>query len=135
MTKNIKEVRVLLVDDMQPMRFLINAYLSRIGVSNVTEAINGEIALRFLQNKNFDLVICEWDMPVMNGLDLLKVMRNDPRLQHQKFIMLTAHTSAELVREAIAAGVTDYIVKPFTLPVYGETSHRWIHPADRPGVD
>lgn len=105
--------KVLVVDDMKSMRNLIRACLSELGLRNVAEAADGRSALGLMRSKPFDLIICDWDMPAMDGLELLKTIRSDERLAGLHFLMLTANAQASKVGEAIAAGVNDYVAKPF----------------------
>jgi two-component system chemotaxis response regulator CheY len=117
-TGKLKNSKVLIVDDMASVRSVIKAYLFDLGLSQVTEAANGQKALALLLEHRFDLIISDWDMPVMNGLDMLKAVRADQRLGSIKFLMLTANAKAPMVQAAIAAGVSDYIIKPFTFQIF-----------------
>ena len=107
--------KVLVVDDMKSMRSLIKACLVDLGIAmeNIAEAADGRSAMSIMQTKRFDLIVCDGDMPRMDGLELLKAVRADERLASQRFLMLTANTHAGKVGLAIAAGVSDYIAKPF----------------------
>lgn len=107
--------KVLVVDDIQSMRGLIKACLADLGIAveNMAEAPDGKSALSMMQIKRYDLIVCDWDMPTMDGLELLKAVRADERLASQRFLMLTANVHASNVAQAIAAGVDDYVAKPF----------------------
>lgn len=105
---------VLLVDDQRSMRELARFALEQIGIKKVTEAKNGNQALEKMQAQKFDLVISDWNMDGMDGLDLLKVIRADPLQKKTPFIMATGEQSKEQVQQAIQAGVNNYIVKPFS---------------------
>lgn len=107
---------VLVVDDHASIRGLTRHGLSQIGVSDVVEAANGSEALAALGQKRFDLVIADWTMDGMDGLDLLARLRANPIIGRTPFILLTARNDADSVRTAIAAGVNNYIVKPFDVP-------------------
>ncbi|GAB3449719.1 response regulator [Insolitispirillum peregrinum] len=107
---------VLVVDDHASIRGLTRHGLSQIGVSDVVEAANGTEALAALGQKRFDLVIADWTMDGMDGLDLLARLRANPIIGRTPFILLTARNDADSVRTAIAAGVNNYIVKPFDVP-------------------
>lgn len=107
---------VLVVDDHASIRGLTRHGLSQIGVSDVVEAANGSEALAALAQKRFDLVIADWTMDGMDGLDLLARLRANPIIGRTPFILLTARNDADSVRTAIAAGVNNYIVKPFDVP-------------------
>lgn len=108
------KTKILVVDDMQSMRSLIRTILHNQGFDNVIETSNGHNALQKLRAVKFDLVISDWDMPVMDGLVLLKEIRGSADLQNLPFIMLTANNQADKVKQIIAARVNDYISKPFT---------------------
>lgn len=110
---NFANRKILVVDDMKSMRSLIKACLTDMGVQEIAEAADGKSALGLLRTKRFDLTICDWDMPVMDGLELLKIVRADERLNPMRFLMLTANVHASKVGAAISAGVNDYIAKPF----------------------
>lgn len=105
--------KVLVVDDMKSMRNLIKACLGELGLTEISEAADGKMALALLRSKPFDLVICDWDMPTMDGLEVLRAVRSEERLAELRFIMLTANALDSKVREAINAGVSDYVAKPF----------------------
>ncbi len=106
-------VRVLVVDDLLTMRRLIAAILRELGITQIAEASNGPKALEYLAHHPVDLLICDWNMPGMTGLEVLQAVRADPRFKDLPVLMVTAEGSVEQVRDAIAAGVTSYVVKPF----------------------
>jgi len=119
MQLNLK-VRVLVVDDFPTMRRIVRSLLRQLGFENVDEAENGEDALKKLRSAEYGLVISDWNMPVMEGLELLKHIRNDPQLKDIPFLMVTAEAEKEKIIEAIKSGVDNYIVKPFTGDVLKE---------------
>ena len=104
---------VMLVDDMQAMRMLTRSALKHMGFKKFVECANGVEAIKRLKLMNVDLVVCDWDMPEMNGLELLHEVRADDRLKSLPFMMLTANSSADLIHECISAGVDSYMVKPY----------------------
>ena len=108
-----KNTQVLIVDDYKTMLRIIRNLLKQLGLENVDEATDGQDALVKLRNGNFGLVISDWNMAPMTGLDLLKEVRADPRLKNTPFIMITAESKTENVTAAKQAGVSNYIVKPF----------------------
>jgi len=114
------KVKVLMVDDLPTMRRILKNLLKQLGFENIDEAENGEDALRKLKSGNYGLVVSDWNMPVMKGLELLKHIRNDPQLKDILFLIVTAVAEKEKVIEAIKAGVDNYIVKPFTCEVLKE---------------
>ncbi|MBW1730408.1 MAG: chemotaxis response regulator CheY [Deltaproteobacteria bacterium] len=105
---------VLVVDDFATMRRIIKGVLKDLGFKNVIEAENGKVALSELKKEEIGLVIADWNMPEMTGIDLLKALRSDDRFKELPFIMVTAEGQKANVIEAVKAGVTNYIVKPFT---------------------
>mgnify|MGYP001604709519 CR=1 FL=1 len=108
-----KNMRVLIVDDYNTMLRILRNLLRQLDFNNVDEANNGEEALTKLKTRPFDLVISDWNMAPMTGLDLLRSVRADPNLQRLPFIMVTAESKTENVVAAKQAGVSNYIVKPF----------------------
>ena len=104
---------VLVVDDYGTMRRIIRNLLEQIGFSNTAEAEDGASALNKLKQGDFGLVISDWNMEPMTGLQLLQEVRGDSRLAKMPFIMVTAESKTENVVAAKAAGVNNYIVKPF----------------------
>ncbi|HYD98775.1 MAG TPA: chemotaxis response regulator CheY [Alphaproteobacteria bacterium] len=106
-------MNVLVVDDYATMRRIIKNLLTQIGFSNIDEADNGATALAKLREKAFGLVISDWNMEPMTGLQLLKEVRSDVKLKGTPFIMVTAESKTENVVAAKEAGVNNYIVKPF----------------------
>ena len=108
------DLKVLVVDDFATMRKIIKNILSQLGFKNIYEADDGTTALEVLKKEKIDLIISDWNMPKMSGLDLLKAVRSDPNLKDIIFIMVTAEAQKDNVIEAIKHGVNQYIVKPFT---------------------
>jgi two-component system, chemotaxis family, chemotaxis protein CheY len=104
----------LVVDDFSTMRRIIKNLLNDLGYANVTEADDGNTALPMLQNGKFDFLITDWNMPGMPGLELLKHVRADARLAKMPVLMLTAEAKREQIVEAAQAGVSGYVIKPFT---------------------
>ena len=105
---------VLIVDDFATMRRIIKGVLKELGFKNVIEAENGKVALAKLEKENVGLIISDWNMPEMQGIDFLKAVRSTPKFKDLPFIMVTAEGQKQNVVEAVKAGVTNYIVKPFT---------------------
>ena len=105
---------ILIVDDYKTMLKIIRNLLKQLGFGNVEEATDGDAALQKIRNKNYGLVISDWNMEPMSGLQLLKEIRLDAKLKDVPFIMVTAESKTENVIAAKEAGVNGYIVKPFT---------------------
>lgn len=110
-----KTMPVLIVDDFATMRRIVKTCLSQLGFTSITEAEDGKAALEKLQSGHFKLVISDWNMPNMMGIDLLRAVRADQNLKALPFIMVTAEAQKDNVIEAAKAGVSNYIVKPFTV--------------------
>jgi two-component system chemotaxis response regulator CheY len=111
------KMNVLIVDDYKTMLRIVKNLLNQIGFSNVDEASDGSEALAKAQQKDYGLIISDWNMQPMTGLQLLQAVRADARLKHVPFIMVTAESKTENVVAAKQAGVNNYIVKPFNAAV------------------
>nr|WP_279161705.1 chemotaxis response regulator CheY [Plesiomonas shigelloides] len=109
-----KDIKILIVDDFSTMRRIIKNLLRDLGFNNTHEADDGTTALPMLRNGDFDFVVTDWNMPGMQGIDLLKTIRADAALKHLPVLMVTAEAKREQIIEAAQAGVNGYIVKPFT---------------------
>lgn len=108
-----KSTPILIVDDYRTMLRIIRNLLTQLGFTHVDEATDGPAALAKLRTGRFGLVISDWNMEPMSGLELLRKMRGDPALRDLPFIMITADRKPAKVAEADRAGVSGYIVKPF----------------------
>ncbi len=104
---------ILIVDDYKTMLRIIRNLLKQLGFNNVDEAADGATALQKLRQKDYLLIISDWNMEPMTGLQLLKEVRTDNKLKAMPFIMITAESKTENVVAAKEAGVSNYIVKPF----------------------
>ena len=109
-----KDMKILVVDDFSTMRRIIKNLLRDLGFNNIEEADDGNTALPLLKKGNFDFLITDWNMPVMQGIDLLKAIRADQELAGLPVMMVTAESKKDQIVEAAKAGVNGYIVKPFT---------------------
>jgi two-component system, chemotaxis family, chemotaxis protein CheY len=114
------QLRFLVVDDFSTMRRIVKNLLQELGYANVQEADDGSTALPMLKSGNFDFVITDWNMPQLPGLELLKAVRADPNLAHLPVLMVTAEAKREQIVEAAQAGVSGYVIKPFTAQTLGE---------------
>lgn len=108
-----RNMNILIVDDYKTMLRIVRNLLKQLGFDNVDEATDGSAALQKLREKPYQLVISDWNMEPMTGLQLLKEVRADTKLKETPFIMITAESKTENVIEAKKAGVSNYIVKPF----------------------
>lgn len=107
-------MNVLIVDDFSTMRKIIKNVLKQIGIESVVEAENGKVALELLKKEQIDLIISDWIMPEMTGIDFLKACKSEESTKKIPFIMVTAEAQKGNIMEAIKSGVDNYIVKPFT---------------------
>nr|WP_113866752.1 MULTISPECIES: chemotaxis response regulator CheY [Brenneria]MCV9880400.1 chemotaxis response regulator CheY [Brenneria izbisi]MCV9883772.1 chemotaxis response regulator CheY [Brenneria izbisi]NMN91147.1 two-component system chemotaxis response regulator CheY [Brenneria salicis ATCC 15712 = DSM 30166]RBP62325.1 two-component system chemotaxis response regulator CheY [Brenneria salicis ATCC 15712 = DSM 30166]RLM30568.1 two-component system response regulator [Brenneria salicis ATCC 15712 = DS len=109
-----KELRFLVVDDFSTMRRIVRNLLKELGFNNVEEAEDGADALNKLRASTFDFVISDWNMPNMDGLELLQTIRADGALSKLPVLMVTAEAKKENIIAAAQAGASGYVVKPFT---------------------
>ncbi|NLJ93105.1 MAG: response regulator, partial [Aeromonadales bacterium] len=109
-----KNMKILIVDDFSTMRRIIKNLLRDLGFNNTFEADDGSTALPMLKGGDFDFVVTDWNMPQMQGIDLLKAIRADESLKHLPVLMVTAEAKREQIIAAAQAGVNGYVVKPFT---------------------
>jgi len=107
-------MKILVVDDMVTMRRIVKNILKQLGFGNVDEAENGQEALQKLRADTFGFVVSDWNMPVMTGIDMLRAIRADEKLKAIPVLMVTAEAQQSNLIEAVQAGVSNYIVKPFT---------------------
>src|SRR6056297_3295730 len=108
-----KNMRILSVDDFSTMRRIVKNILKQLGYTNVDEAENGAAGIEAMREKKYDLVISDWNMPVKTGIEFLKEVRSDPELKDTPFLMVTAEAEKDNVVEAMQAGVSNYVLKPF----------------------
>ena len=108
-----KDLKILVVDEFSATRTIVINYLSKLGYKNTVEAEDGFSALARLKSALFDLVVTDWSMSDMSGLDLLKQMRADSDLKHIPVLMVTSEDLQGNIVTAIKAGLNDYIVRPF----------------------
>lgn len=107
-------MKILVVDDFSTMRRIIKNLLKDLGFTNVQEADDGNTALPMLNQSDFDFVVTDWNMPGMQGIDLLRAIRASDRLKHLPVLMVTAEAKKEQIVAAAQAGVNGYVIKPFT---------------------
>lgn len=119
-----RNIKILVVDDFSTMRRIVKNLLQELGFDNIQEADDGNTALPLLKTNKFDLVITDWNMPGMTGIELLKAIRANPTLKSTPVLMVTAENSREQIIEAAQNGVNGYIVKPFTANTLKEKMER-----------
>lgn len=109
-----KDLTVLIVDDFLTMRRIVRKILRDLDFQNIIEAEDGTAAIDVLNTNKVDLIVSDWNMPKMTGLELLRHVRSDDRTKDLPFLMVTAEAQKENIVEAVKARVSNYIVKPFT---------------------
>lgn len=115
-----KTIKILIVDDFSTMRRIVKNLLNDLGFFNTAEADDGTTALEELRRNRYDLVITDWNMPGMPGIDLLKAIRADATFAKMPVLMVTAEAKREQIIEAAQAGVNGYVIKPFTAGTLSE---------------
>lgn len=115
-----KNIKFLVVDDMSTMRRIVRSILKELGFDNVEEAEDGNDALTKLRAGKFDFVVSDWNMPNLDGLEMLKAIRADDKLKSLPVMLVTAEAKKENIIEAAKAGASGYVVKPFTAAVLEE---------------
>ncbi|MGL4721814.1 MAG: chemotaxis response regulator CheY [Desulfovibrionaceae bacterium] len=109
-----KDMSILVVDDFATMRRIVKNILRQLQFTNILEADDGKTAWDILERQSVDFIISDWNMPIMTGLELLRKVREDSRFKDLPFLMVTAEAQQEHILEAAQAGVSNYVVKPFT---------------------
>ena len=107
-------MKIMVVDDFATMRRIVKGALKQLGFKNIIEAEDGSAALQELKKETVGLIVSDWNMPKMTGLELLKAVRGDETLKGVPFIMVTAEGQKENIVEAVKAGVSNYVMKPFS---------------------
>jgi two-component system chemotaxis response regulator CheY len=108
----VADKKILVVDDVASMRKVTKSILMVADYTDVTQATDGDEALEILQSETFDMIICDWEMPNMSGLELLIEIQKDEKLKDIPFLMLTSNTEKVKADVALKKGATDYIIKP-----------------------
>jgi two-component system chemotaxis response regulator CheY len=108
-----ERANVLIADDVQSIRLILKSMLREMGFVNITEAANGKLALKAIDNNKFNLILCDWEMPESNGNEILAIVRHSPLNKNSVFIMCTGNAQEDIVKDAISNGVSDFITKPF----------------------
>jgi len=115
-----RNMKVLVVDDFATMRRIVKNILTQLGFKHIVEADDGTSALKVLEQEQIDLIISDWNMPKMTGLELLKKVRSEAAWSTIPFVMVTAEAQQDNIILAVKAKVSQYIVKPFTADTLGE---------------
>lgn len=122
-----QNMEILVVDDVSSLRTIMRVLLRKMGYDRVSEAANGSDAFEILRKKKIDLIIFDWNMPEMNGYELLKSVREDSALSDIPFIMIIAETCGSKVAMALQLKVNQFILKPFSLQVLEEKINMVVH--------
>jgi two-component system chemotaxis response regulator CheY len=114
------EMKILVADDYATIRKIIRNHLKQFGYNNIADAEDGAAAFKMLKSQTIDFIISDWNMPNMSGIELLKAVRADADYCKIPFLMITSEASKENIVSALKAGVSNYIVKPFTAATLNE---------------
>jgi two-component system, chemotaxis family, chemotaxis protein CheY len=125
--------RFLVVDDFAPMREIVRKVLREMGFEDIQEANDGSAALPLLRSTPFDMLITDWTMPKMPGIELLKAVRSDPNLAHLPVLMVTGEVKRDQIIAASHAGVSGYIIKPFTAQALADKVNKILYGIDARG--
>ncbi len=128
------KTKFLVVDDFSTMRRIVRNLLKELGYANVDEAEDGAMALSKLKNENFDFVISDWNMPNMDGLEMLKNIRADTAIGKLPVLMVTAEAKKENIIAAAQAGANGYVVKPFTAATLDEKLSKIFEKLEKAGA-
>jgi two-component system chemotaxis response regulator CheY len=109
-----KTMKILVVDDFATMRRIVKNILTSLGFTNIVEAEDGKQGLSKVMEGGVDFIISDWNMPNMMGIEFLRAVRGNPNTKAIPFLMVTAESNKENIVEAVQAGVSNYVVKPFT---------------------
>ena len=112
-----KSMNVLIVDDYKTMIRIVRGLMEQLGFTNIDEALDVPTAMELVQAKNYGLILSDWNMKPLTGIQFLEAVRKDPRTSKIPFVMVTAEAKTENVLAARRAGASNYIIKPFTLAV------------------
>jgi len=119
-----REMKILVVDDFSTMRRVVKSLLVELGFTKIDEADDGASAWPLIQAGQYGLIVSDWNMPEMTGIELLQLVRADVDLQATPFLLITAEAKRSQMLEAAQSGVDEYIVKPFTAATLNEKIHK-----------
>ena len=113
---NLKaSMKVLVIDDVPHMRLIIIKMLAQLGLTNITEASDGEEGLALIKSNEFSMILCDWNMPKLNGISLLRMIRLSHSTATLPFIMVTSNKNLSDVKDCIVSGVSGFLLKPFSV--------------------
>ena len=110
-----RSIRVLIVDDYKSMVRIIRSLMQQLGFTNIDEATDAKTALDMISTGDYGLVLSDWNMAPMNGIELLKAVRADPQRASTPFVMVTSHAAPSDIMTAKRAGASNYLIKPFNV--------------------
>ena len=111
---DLAHVKALVADDTGSMRGILRTLLGDVGITQIDAVNSGEAAISAINTKSYHIVICDWEMPGISGIDVLKYVRDNKRTKKLPFIMCTSGNSKGHLAEAVKCGVNDYLIKPFS---------------------
>lgn len=111
---NLAHIKALVADDTGSMRGILRTLLGSVGITQIDAVNNGQAAISAINTKTYDVIICDWEMPGVSGIEVLKYVRENERTKTLPFIMCTSGNSKEHLAEAVKCGVNDYLIKPFS---------------------
>ena len=120
-------IEILVVDDQPMIRTLMKNQLRAMGFNSICEAPDGRLALEIMKSQDISLVISDWNMPHMNGYELLQAVRKDADLTGTPFILVSGDANPQDINKAVALKVNQFILKPFTLQILEEKIHKVVH--------
>jgi two-component system chemotaxis response regulator CheY len=124
-----RDARILIVDDYEGMRGILKEILDSMGITKIKEATDGAEALRLLAEAPFDLIICDWDMPGISGIELFQQLKKSPKTRDIPFCMVTGMKDAEHVRHALKEGIRHYVIKPVATDTFIKKIESMLNPA------
>lgn len=127
-----QSVSVLIVEDRIVMQKILCRLLTQLGFKHIDTALNGQLALNLVSSKHYDLILSDWNMDEMNGLELLKAVRRNKTTTNTPFILITAEAKAANIKAAELAGANGYLIKPFKLIQLQKTIEQILGPIDLP---
>lgn len=131
MAADRSRTKFLIVDDFPTLRRITRKFLNELGYYDIQDAVDGEDALRKLRSEPYDLILTDWNMPNMDGLELIKLIRADKKLSDLPILLVTTEARREKIVEAAEAGASGYIVKPFTAATLDAKLNKIFQASDR----
>ncbi|NMC64445.1 MAG: response regulator [SAR324 cluster bacterium] len=130
MNDSNKDLKILIVDNVESARKAVMRHLSKLGYSNFTEAENGQEAISMLEAMPFDLIISDFEMPSMDGIKLMREIRQREELKDIPFVLIATTATKQEVFKAFKSGISSYILKPFSAKILQETIERLVNKSE-----